>query len=129
MKVGVDDEATDITMHDANALNKIANGTHLIPNRQADPEPESESESESSSSEEEEETNPMDWKTKEWNDFLKDKTFEDEGRWKITKVQYNRKERNYTCDIEQGDDENEMLLLKFYRKGKVRIGIEKNLMK
>jgi hypothetical protein len=109
IKVGADDEEPNINMEQANALNKIANGTHLIPNRQAEPESESDSSSSSSSSEEEE-TDPMNWRTKEWNNFLKDKTFEDEGRWKIIKVQYNRKERNYTCDVEQGDDENEMLL-------------------
>ena len=119
LKVGVDDEATDITMHDANALNKIANGTHLIPNnRQSESESESESDEESSSSEEEEETDPMDWKTKEWSDFLVGKSFEDEGRWKIIKVQYNRKERNYTCDVEQGDDENEMLLFEVLQESK-----------
>ena len=110
LKVGADDDDPDISMQDANRLNKIANGTHLIPNnRQAESESESESSSSSSSSEEEE-TDPMDWRTKEWNDFLKDKTIEDEGRWKITKVQYNRRERNYTCDVEQDDEENEMLL-------------------
>ena len=52
----------------------------------------------------------MNWKTKEWNDFLVGKTFEDEGRQKIVKVQYNRKVKNYTCDVEQVDEENEMLV-------------------
>ena len=120
LKVGADDDDPDISMQDANRLNKIADGTHLIPNnRQAESESESESSSSSSSSdEEEEETDPMEWRTKEWNDFLVGKSFEDEGRWKIIKVQYNRKERNYTCDIEQDDEENEMLLYEVLQESK-----------
>ena len=43
LKVGVNDDDPDITTQDANRLNKIANGTHLIPNRQAESESESES--------------------------------------------------------------------------------------
>ena len=54
---------------------------------------------------------------------MKHNTFEDEGEeWIILKVQYNRRERNYTCDIikendvddnhrpRRGADINEMLL-------------------
>ena len=71
----------------------------------------------------------MDWKTIEWSDFLVGKIFEDEGRWKIVKVQYNREKRSYTCDVEQDDEENKMLLLRYCRREKARLGIENVLMK
>ena len=67
-------------------------------------------ESESSISESEEGTDPIDLKTKEWNDFLVGKKFDDEGEWKIVEVQYNWKVGNYAWDVEQDDDENKMLL-------------------
>jgi hypothetical protein len=124
LKVNADDDQleNDYTMEEANRLNKIPNGTHLIPNPQQ-PEPDNPEPEEPEPEEPEPETSPTEWKTKEWNEFLKHKTFEDEGEeWIILKVQYNRRERNYTCDIirendvddnhrpKRGADINEMLL-------------------
>jgi len=105
----------DFTMEDANNLNKIENGTHLIPNRQAEPEqpdePEPEPDEQADEPEPEPvETDPMDWKQAEWNDYLKDKTFEDDGRWTIEKAYYSRSNRAYVCDVKNGEEENTMLL-------------------